>query len=212
MPLGSVRDALARSGATPDAGQTTALYDEALDDFWANHYVRSLEEFRQVRDLFPAHAYAGAYISRAQAAIAAGKDVPVRSVPWLPIGVGAAALLLGSGVCLLVLRRPHRPRGGAEPGSPVDGAGPAPSPASEPHVLPAWGDLVPAPAVTAAAASTVGAQQGVDGPVDPVPAAEPVVPEPVASETEGDVDEIPEWEPIDYVAAFPTADDARTTD
>ena len=86
MPLDSVRGALARSGATPIPGQTTIVYNQGLDDFYANHYSKALEEFRQVKELFPAHAYVGSYISRAQQAISEGKDVPIvpPSKAWLP--------------------------------------------------------------------------------------------------------------------------------
>ena len=104
MPLDSVRGALARSGATPIPGQTTIVYNQGLDDFYANHYSKALEEFRQVKELFPAHAYVGSYISRAQQAISEGKDVPIvpPSKAWLPspliLVAGAAVLLtLGSG-------------------------------------------------------------------------------------------------------------------
>jgi serine protease Do len=104
MPLDTVRGALARSGATPIPGQTTIVYNQGLDDFYANHYSKALEEFRQVKELFPAHAYVGSYISRAQLAISQGKDVPVvppRKV-WLPsplilVAGGAVLLTLASG-------------------------------------------------------------------------------------------------------------------
>jgi S1-C subfamily serine protease len=104
MPLDSIRDALARSGATPTPGQTTSVYNQGLDDFYSSHYSKALEEFRQVKELFPAHAYVGSYISRAQLAISQGKDVPI--VPprerWLPsplilVAGGAVLLTLGSG-------------------------------------------------------------------------------------------------------------------
>ena len=102
MPLDSVRAALARSGATPAPGQTTIVYNQALDDFYADHYTKALDEFRQVKDLFPAHAYAGGYISRAQLAISQGKDVPVvpprKPVPWMLILIAGGALLVA--VCI----------------------------------------------------------------------------------------------------------------
>ena len=104
MPLDSVRGALARSGATPIPGQTTIVYNQGLDHFYANHYSKALEEFRQVKELFPAHAYVGSYISRAQLAISQGKDVPIEPPRerWLPsplilVAGGAVLLTLGSG-------------------------------------------------------------------------------------------------------------------
>ena len=104
MPLDSVRGALARSGATPIPGQTTIIYNQGLDHFYANHYSKALEEFRQVKELFPAHAYVGSYISRAQVAISQGGDLPIEppSRLWPPspliLVIGGALLLtLGSG-------------------------------------------------------------------------------------------------------------------
>jgi serine protease Do len=103
MPLDSVRSALSRSGATQPPGETTTLYNEALDLFYNDHFQASLDKFRKVKELFPAHAYAGGYIARAQLAISQGKDVPVepprKPVPWtlILIGAGAGLLVLASG-------------------------------------------------------------------------------------------------------------------
>jgi serine protease Do len=105
MPLDSVRDALARSGATPTPGQTTVVYNQGLADFYANHYSRALEEFRQVKELFPAHAYVGSYISRAQLAISQGKDVPIEPPRkrWLPSPLPSPLVLVAGGAVLLTL-------------------------------------------------------------------------------------------------------------
>jgi serine protease Do len=117
MPLDSVRGALARSGASPIPGQTTIVYNQALDHFYANHYSKALEEFRLVKELFPAHAYVGSYISRAQQAIARGEDKPIvpPRKPWLPspmilVAGGAVLLTLGSGALAYGFsrRRQHR--------------------------------------------------------------------------------------------------------
>jgi hypothetical protein len=103
MPLDSVRGALDRSGATPIPGQTTTVYNQGLDDFYASDYWNALEELRQEKELFSAHAYVASYISRAQIAISQGKDVPVvpsrEPLPWTLILVagGAVLLTLGSG-------------------------------------------------------------------------------------------------------------------
>jgi serine protease Do len=105
MPLDSVRDALTRSGATPTPGQTTVVYNQGLADFYANHYSRALEEFRQVKELFPAHAYVGSYISRAQLAISQGKDVPIEPPRkrWLPSPLPSPLVLVAGGAVLLTL-------------------------------------------------------------------------------------------------------------
>jgi hypothetical protein len=213
MPLDSVREALARSGATPDAGQLTVLYNEALDDFWGYHYSKSLVEFRQVKDLFPAHAYAGAYIAKAQAAIAAGKDVPVPTftVPWLPIGIAGGVLVLGSVVGLLVWRRPRRPRDGSpaagapvQPGPAPDLSQPIPPVVAQPWTAAPLGAGTESVALASEVArssqpltvATVDAQLGDSSDDRPADDGE-------------DVDDIPEWEPIDYVTAFPTIDGAH---
>jgi len=120
MPLDSVRSALARSGATPNQGETTTLYNEALNNFYADHYSVALTQFRQVNELFPAHAYADSYISQAQLAISQGKDVPVvpprPSVPWTPILIGAGVLLLAgsSAIGYGLSRRSRRKSNGAD--------------------------------------------------------------------------------------------------
>jgi serine protease Do len=101
MPLDSVRGALARSGATPVPGQTTIVYNQGLDHFYANHYSKALEEFRQVKELFPAHAYVGSYISRAQLAISQGKDVPI--VPPRTLWPPSPLILVVGGAVLLTL-------------------------------------------------------------------------------------------------------------
>jgi serine protease Do len=107
MPLDSVRGALARSGATPVPGQTTIVYSQGLDDFYANHYSEAIVKFRQVKELFPAHAYVGSYISRAQLAISQGKDVPIEPPRkrWLPSPspLPSPLVLVAGGAVLLTL-------------------------------------------------------------------------------------------------------------
>jgi serine protease Do len=117
MPLDSVRSALARSGATPNQGETTTLYNDALNNFYADHYSVALTQFRQVKELFPAHAYAGSYISQAQLAISQDRDVPVDPpLPWMPILIGAGVLLLACSGALGygVSRRSRRKSDGAD--------------------------------------------------------------------------------------------------
>jgi serine protease Do len=120
MPLDSVRGALARNGATPVPRQTTLVHNQGLDDFYASHYSKAVEEFRQVKELFPAHAYVGSYISRAQLAISHGKDVPVvpprEPSPWtlILVAAGAVLLTLGSGVLGYWLSRRRQNRVAAD--------------------------------------------------------------------------------------------------
>lgn len=217
MPLDSVRDALSRSGANPVAGQTTTLYDQGLDSFYADHYSAALATFRQVKELYPAHAYVDSYISRSQLAISQGKDVPVpvpapasARVPWTTLALGAAGVLvLAVGLLIvLVLRRRgasggRRAAGGAAPSPEAPPAAVATeqpwsvSSASDPVYAPVAASPLVTPAVGALAMATAD-----DSVFDDDDAGQP-------TQAEDEVDEIPEWEPIDYVPAFPGPDSSR---
>jgi hypothetical protein len=40
----------------PEPGPTATLFNQALDDFYADRWLKALDEFREVRNSFPAHA------------------------------------------------------------------------------------------------------------------------------------------------------------
>jgi S1-C subfamily serine protease len=118
MPVDSIRGALARSGATPAPGEITTLYNEALDNFYGQHYKVALGQFQSVQNLNQAHPYVRGYISRAELAISQGKDVPIEApgihVPsgLILIAGGATLLALGSGALGYGLSRRRRGKSG----------------------------------------------------------------------------------------------------
>jgi hypothetical protein len=153
----------------------------------------ALSQFRQVKELFPAHAYVGGYISRAQMAISQGKDIPVvpprKPVPWtlIVIASGAAVIALGGGVFGYGLsRRSRRKAGQAE----IEGA--ADPQSVKPDASAAERDDEDFAQMGlfdgGGADSTFGSAHADDG-----------------QDTTGveDIDDIPECEPIDYIEGYP---------
>ena len=129
MPLDVIKDALSRSGADLTPSDTTVIYDQALADFHDEYYSKALAEFKQVQSLFPAHAYVGGFITRAQTAINQGKDKtpPPAEDSGLRLSFGtpviviamAAVVIIGLGVMVLLLvirRRPAKQSGPVAPG------------------------------------------------------------------------------------------------
>nr|WP_231127508.1 serine protease [Motilibacter aurantiacus] len=102
-----LQDQLRANNVTPSTSITTTKYNAALDDYFNHYYKRALPAFREVKDLFPSHAYADRYISDSQTAITAGKDETPSSssLPLILGGAGAALLVLLGAVLAVVLRR-----------------------------------------------------------------------------------------------------------
>ncbi|HET9647872.1 MAG TPA: trypsin-like peptidase domain-containing protein [Microlunatus sp.] len=122
MPLDVITDALTRSGAKPATSETTAIYNQALADFHDEYYSKALGEFQQVKALFPAHAYVGGFITKAQTAINQGQDkTPPPAEPGFSFSFGtpmiitgiALVVIIGLGVSVLIVvarrRRPANP-------------------------------------------------------------------------------------------------------
>ncbi len=103
MPLDVIKDALTRSGANPSESQTSAIYDQALTDYHQEYYRKALGEFQQVKDLFPAQAYVGAFITKSQTAIDQGKDkTPADQPSGLGFGLGTPMIIVGIAVLVLI--------------------------------------------------------------------------------------------------------------
>ena len=120
MPAQVLADQLRAVNVTPTASLTTTRYTAALDAFFARHYKAALPALREVKDLYPAHAYVDRYISESQTAITQGRDETPKGLPWTLVGIvaaGALAVLAAVIVSVVLLRRRKR-RGAAS--SPVE--------------------------------------------------------------------------------------------
>lgn len=207
MPLESIREALVRSGATVEPGPTATLFNQALDDFYGDRWVKALEGFRQVKDIFPAHPYVDGYISRTQKAIAEHPEVlEVKKAdepfPWTTVGIVAAIMLTlgGAGTGAMLIRRSKAKVPGGDPaGARLVQQG---SESADDGATAEWpgAAFLPLTAVPNANGQAHSANAGANGG------------QPTAGGEDDDVDDIPEeWEPIDYVAGFPDSDTRRAS-
>jgi hypothetical protein len=218
MPIDLVREALQTRNVQVEVSLTTQLYNQALADYSQNYYSRALEAFQHVKSLYPGHPYVSHYISECQSRISRGEDqTPVPPPPGLldqlPAGVigllGGVVVAALAGAVLLVLRRRRRGAGGAatsaEPLVGGDGPGRDDPVSGEAR---ATGPLVGAPERLAEPV-LVGAHSVPEatsaGPAEQLP-GDPLE---EGSEDDEDADAIPEWVPVDYVAAFPAGDEPR---
>ena len=114
MPLDVIKDALTRSGANPSESQTSAIYDQALTDYHQEYYRKALGEFQQVKDLFPAQAYVGGFITKSQTAIDQGKDKTPAAQPRSGLGfeLGTPMIIVGIAVLVVIAAGCHRAAGG----------------------------------------------------------------------------------------------------
>lgn len=103
MSASSIMDFVKQSGAQPGEGQFTQKYKLGLSQEAASHHTAALETFKSLETLSPSHPYVQKHLAFNEAAIAAGKDVPVDPGPVDIMGgissqstlyLGAAALLL----------------------------------------------------------------------------------------------------------------------
>ncbi|MEZ5093255.1 trypsin-like peptidase domain-containing protein [Nocardioides sp.] len=185
IPASEVQDMLERNGVTPERSDTTATYDQAVDEFYADHFEAALPLFEKVETLYPAHPFAQKFITDSKTAIDEGRDrtpAPAEEPGVSPLllgGVGAALLLLlaGGGLALWMRGRQRAAAGPAYPGGEA-GAGPGAwmPPASPPYPSPAYAapaEQQPAPVEVPAAAP---AEAAVEAPT--APAAMPTSPPP----------------------------------
>ncbi len=84
--------------------KTQQLWEEGLGFFYNSHYSRALQDFQQVKTLYPNHAKADEFIAAAQTRIANGQDVV--DFPWWIVEIAAGVILLaGAGVTVLLIVR-----------------------------------------------------------------------------------------------------------
>ena len=74
LPVSIIRKRLAAAGVSASQSQTSLLYNDALNDFFAKRFRAALPKFRKTQRLYPQHPYVASYIGDTKRAIAAGKD------------------------------------------------------------------------------------------------------------------------------------------
>ncbi len=107
IPASEVLDMLERNGVSPEESDTTATYDKAVDEFYADHFSAALPLFEKVETLYPAHPFAQKFITDSKTAIDEGRDkTPEPSSPWgrrlLLGGLVLGGLLLLGGLGVLI--------------------------------------------------------------------------------------------------------------
>ncbi len=127
VPISVVREVLDKHSVTPATSDTSTAYSQAVDAFYQRHYAKALPLFEQALTLYPGHPYAGEFVTKAKAAVAAGQDETPSAVPSVPsavvIGGGAAVALAAAGGGALLMRRRRAPRLAAAPAQTWDGPG-----------------------------------------------------------------------------------------
>ncbi len=112
----SSADSQSPSCTLTPASETSTAYDEAVDDFYQEHYKDALPLFQKAQELYPDHPYVDTYINDTNAGIANGDDKsPAKEsssdsgggLPgWLiPVAGGVAGLLVVLLLLLVVLRK-----------------------------------------------------------------------------------------------------------
>ncbi|WP_158221173.1 serine protease [Kineosporia sp. R_H_3] len=132
IPVSVVREALQQKNITPKESQSTATYDEALDEFYDKHYKNAMPLFQRVKNLYGGHPYVDQYIADSQTAIDQGKDETPKPVwIWVLLAGVVLAVVLGIVLLLLLLRRRGRKKAAAPAAVPqyqFAGAGGYPAP------------------------------------------------------------------------------------
>lgn len=125
----------------PRAGQTTTLFDTALNDYYRHYYKRALPGFQQVKALDPSHPTVDGFIQKSQTAIAQGQDqtplLTTTQITYLIVAAAALVILAAAGgVAFFIVRRARRSRRASRSqGVPITTE---PSPASFPDQPPAY--------------------------------------------------------------------------
>lgn len=105
MTASSIMDFVKQSGAEPGEGQFTKNYKQGLDLEAASHHSAALEIFTSLETLSPGHPYVQKHLAANEAAVAAGKDVPIDAGPVDILGgiSSQATLYLGAAALVLLL-------------------------------------------------------------------------------------------------------------
>jgi hypothetical protein len=152
----SIRAAMAEAGVSNTPGLTDLAFRQALELLDAHHYRAALAKLQEVANLDPDRDAARQLLADAQAAVAAGRDVPVQprssrpadagGLP-LPLVLAAPAVVLAvltAAAVLVVRRRRRQPRRRSridrpeawEPGTPQEHSDNSLLPAANGHLAP----------------------------------------------------------------------------
>jgi len=113
VPTSVVREFLGRINVHPASSSFNGVYRQALEQFWSEHYKQAVPLLEQANALYPGNQDVASYLSKAQTAIAAGKDRTPGGSSLLPLLAGVLGGLLGLGSASALVIRSRRRRVGA---------------------------------------------------------------------------------------------------
>jgi S1-C subfamily serine protease len=171
VPTSVVRAFLTDNQITPTASPDQALFDTAVDLMTGQHYKAAVADLQKVSADGFSTPYVQQNLQRANAAVAAGKDLPLSSkkASVLPLaGAAAAVLLLLLGLVIVSMRRrrrvPTSPAPVAIPAAFVAATAPFAPPPSPVPAPPVPAPPVPVQPVPVAEAAPVPASASVSAP------------------------------------------------
>jgi S1-C subfamily serine protease len=99
-----LKDLIDKQSFTLNTNSSTQTeWEKGLDLFYKAHYSKALKDFDKVKSLYPNHPKVADFIANAQQNIKDGKDV--KDLPIVLMGIGAAVILLGAGVFVVLIIR-----------------------------------------------------------------------------------------------------------
>lgn len=96
VPSNTVKEFIAQAGITNDESETTKLYKESLQLYWAGYYNEALLKFEAVKRLFPNHSEVNQYISNCQEKSSTSKIYwpKYKIASYVTYGISISAILL----------------------------------------------------------------------------------------------------------------------
>ena len=93
VPSNTVMEYVKSAGTTNDLGPTDTVYREGLDNYWNQYYSSAIQNFEQVKRLFPQHSEVDRLVQSSQQAKAEGKEKSSFPV-WIVVVVIVVLLLI----------------------------------------------------------------------------------------------------------------------
>src|SRR4030095_13557468 len=101
VPSNTVMEYVKAAGASNEQGPTDKLYREGLDAYWNQYYSAAIQNFEQVKRLFPQHSEVERLLQSSQQAKAEGRDKA--KFPMWVVGVVAVVIVLIVGIIIIGL-------------------------------------------------------------------------------------------------------------
>jgi S1-C subfamily serine protease len=105
VPMNTIQEFVRQAGAVPATSETNTRFKEAMTDYWAGHFSKSIAKYEAILRLYPSHSEAKKYLQDAEQRRGTEPFIDLSDPVVLSLLIGGVLLVVVAVVLFFMLRR-----------------------------------------------------------------------------------------------------------